>query len=205
MIVNGVGCWRTAWEGFATVVQDSYYHRHCIRLLAPTQSHIRVRLHSSPLSSYPQLKKKNQELEKFKFVLDYKIKELKGQVEPREAEIGAMRSQIKEVDSELEAYHKSNTDLDGLIGRLRAELDNLQLEATNLRAEVNTRGTSIRNFSSDLYTVIQAAKTPQDFTKGWYPFGVQARPVCVVRCCSCCRCFVFMMTVRWRVCSNAMG
>jgi septal ring factor EnvC (AmiA/AmiB activator) len=29
------------------------------------------------------LKKKNQELEKFKFVLDYKIKELKRQIEPR--------------------------------------------------------------------------------------------------------------------------
>ena len=29
-----------------------------------------------------ELKKKNQELEKFKFVLDYKIKELKKQVPP---------------------------------------------------------------------------------------------------------------------------
>ena len=38
-----------------------------------------------------------QELEKFKFVLDYKIRELKLQVEPREAEIRAMRRQIKEV------------------------------------------------------------------------------------------------------------
>jgi predicted RNase H-like nuclease (RuvC/YqgF family) len=37
------------------------------------------------------LRKKNQELEKFKFVLDYKIKELKRQIEPREAEIGKMR------------------------------------------------------------------------------------------------------------------
>jgi hypothetical protein len=68
-----------------------------------------------------ELKKKGQELEKFKFVLDYKIKELKAQVEPREAEIGALRAQIKEVDAELEAYHKSNADLDTLIGTLRAE------------------------------------------------------------------------------------
>ena len=68
-----------------------------------------------------ELKKKSQELEKFKFVLDYKIRELKAQVEPREAEIGALRAQIKEVDAELEAYHKSNADLDTLIGTLRAE------------------------------------------------------------------------------------
>ena len=33
-----------------------------------------------------ELKKKNQELEKFKFVLDYKIKELNRQIEPRECE-----------------------------------------------------------------------------------------------------------------------
>ena len=30
-----------------------------------------------------ELKRKNQELEKFKFVLDYKIKELKKQIEPK--------------------------------------------------------------------------------------------------------------------------
>lgn len=40
------------------------------------------------------LKKKNQELEKFKFVLDYRIKELKEQVEPRENEIAAMTQEI---------------------------------------------------------------------------------------------------------------
>ena len=41
------------------------------------------------------LKKKNQELEKFKFVLDYKIKELKKQIEPREVEIMDMKEQIQ--------------------------------------------------------------------------------------------------------------
>ena len=44
------------------------------------------------------LKKKNQELEKFKFVLDYKIKELKKQIEPRENDIKAMKEQIQEVN-----------------------------------------------------------------------------------------------------------
>ena len=41
------------------------------------------------------LKKKNQELEKFKFVLDHKIKELKKQIEPKDDEIADMRDQIK--------------------------------------------------------------------------------------------------------------
>ena len=43
------------------------------------------------------MKKKNQELEKFKFVLDYKIKELKKQIEPRENDIKAMKEQIQDV------------------------------------------------------------------------------------------------------------
>jgi uncharacterized protein (DUF3084 family) len=41
------------------------------------------------------LKKKNQELEKFRFVLDYKIKELKLQIAPRENEIATMRKQVR--------------------------------------------------------------------------------------------------------------
>ena len=43
------------------------------------------------------MKRKNQELEKFKFVLDYKIKELKKQIEPREIEIKDMKEQITNV------------------------------------------------------------------------------------------------------------
>lgn len=41
------------------------------------------------------LKKNNQELEKYKFVLDYKIKELKTQIEPKETFIAQMKGQIK--------------------------------------------------------------------------------------------------------------
>ena len=45
------------------------------------------------------MKKKNQELEKFKFVLDYKIKELRRQMEPRENEIKSAKEQIGKVVS----------------------------------------------------------------------------------------------------------
>ncbi|XP_021796068.1 cilia- and flagella-associated protein 57 isoform X4 [Papio anubis] len=58
------------------------------------------------------LKKKNQELGKFKFVLDYKIKELKKQIEPRENEIRVMKEQIQEMEAELENFHKQNTQLE---------------------------------------------------------------------------------------------
>lgn len=51
------------------------------------------------------------QLEKFKFVLDYKFKELKRQIEPREKEISDLRSQIEEMDLELEQVRRRRTIL----------------------------------------------------------------------------------------------
>ena len=55
-------------------------------------------------------------------MLDYKIKELKRQIEPRENEIADMRKQVEEMDLELEQYHKSNSALDLMIGDLRLKV-----------------------------------------------------------------------------------
>ncbi|KAI9144943.1 hypothetical protein BKA69DRAFT_1035630 [Paraphysoderma sedebokerense] len=67
-----------------------------------------------------ELKKKNQELEKFRFVLDFKIKHLKTQIEPKEQEISNMTKQIsvsfaylsvflmsREINEALESLHRS--------------------------------------------------------------------------------------------------
>ena len=53
-----------------------------------------------------KLKKKNQNLEKHKFVLDYKIKSLKKQIEPRQNKILSMKDKVKSLDVELETLHK---------------------------------------------------------------------------------------------------
>merc|ERR1719456_200154 len=57
------------------------------------------------------LKKQNQELEKFKFVLDYKIKELKAQIDPKNDDIAEMKTQIQAMDAELEDYMRKNKQL----------------------------------------------------------------------------------------------
>ena len=54
------------------------------------------------------LKKKNQELEKFKFVLDYKIRELKKQIEPREKDIVDMKVQIGQVCGKMHACGRAS-------------------------------------------------------------------------------------------------
>ena len=81
--------------------------------------------------------KKFKELEKFRFVLDYKIKELKQQIVPREAEIAAMRKQIEEMDLELEQYHKSNQ-------ALRMMINELELKSEGLRGELATQESRVK-------------------------------------------------------------
>ena len=96
------------------------------------------------------LKKKNQELEKFKFVLDYKIKELKRQIEPRENEIADMRTQVEEMDLELEQYHKSNSALDLMIGELRLKMEGMQREISAQQEELANSQEYTARFRRDL-------------------------------------------------------
>jgi len=65
------------------------------------------------------LKKRNQELEKFKFVLDFKIKELKRDVVPREEEIAKLKDQNSEMDEELQKLNSHNENLGVVIDDLR--------------------------------------------------------------------------------------
>jgi len=107
-----------------------------------------------------ELKKKNQELDKFKFVLDYKIRELKQQIEPRQMEILAMRDTIKNMDIELEKYHKTNSNLDSLIGDLRTKIDDLQIETKEKRMFAKLQENAIALFRRDVQSAIVHIQTP---------------------------------------------
>lgn len=106
------------------------------------------------------LKKKNQELEKFRFVLDYKIKELKLQISPREHEIATMRKQIEEMELELEQYHKSNQALTLMISELKLKIDGLrrELESQEERVEMNARLTE--KYKRDLQEIWEIKEDP---------------------------------------------
>ena len=70
-----------------------------------------------------ELKKDNQELEKFKFVLDFQIKQLKRQIEPREVEIEQIKQQIADIDHKLEKDHGSNKAVNLHIQQLKQQND----------------------------------------------------------------------------------
>ncbi len=87
--------------------------------------------------------------------MDYKIKELKRQIEPRENEITNMKDQIKEMDEELESYHKSNAQLDTLIGQLRGKLDGMQRDIMKKRQLHTDTISRITKFKNDLHDCVQ--------------------------------------------------
>jgi uncharacterized coiled-coil DUF342 family protein len=107
-----------------------------------------------------QLKKKNQELEKFKFVLDYKIKDLNRQIEPRENEITDMKENITEMDHELEQYHKMNAALDTMIGTNRTKLDGMQRTIMKQRQKISDQRSRITSFKAELHEVTQQIQEP---------------------------------------------
>lgn len=107
-----------------------------------------------------ELKKKNQELEKFKFVLDFKIKDLKRQIEPRETEISKMKTQIKTMDAELEQYHQANAQLDTMIGGLRGKLDSTQKTILDKRKCIADKRASITRFKSQVHDCVQFIQDP---------------------------------------------
>ena len=122
------------------------------------------------------MKKKNQELEKFRFVLDYKIKELKLQIAPREHEIATMRRQIEEMDLELEQYHKSNEALNLMISELNLKIDGIrrEMEAQERRVDINHR--LIEKYRRDLQELWEVKEEPHSLKQkvvGLYRVYVQ--------------------------------
>jgi hypothetical protein len=74
------------------------------------------------------LRKKTQELEKFKFVLDYKIKELKKDIGPRELEIQNLQEQTNKMRQELKFFNRVNQNLALIVDDLRMRQEGLTNE-----------------------------------------------------------------------------
>merc|ERR1712151_603423 len=107
------------------------------------------------------LKKQNQELEKFKFVLDYKIRELKAQIDPKNDSIAEMKKQIQAMDSDLEDYHRKNKQLQDSIDQLQVKQKSLQEEIVTQRKKMTDCQTVIKRFKTDLHECVQFIQEPK--------------------------------------------
>jgi len=65
-----------------------------------------------------ETKAKNKELEKFKYVLDYKLQLMKNEIEPRDVQIGDLKDSISDLDQELQHDLRINFQLERQVCRL---------------------------------------------------------------------------------------
>lgn len=65
------------------------------------------------------MKKKTQELDKFKFVLDEKIRDLRKDIAPKEFEIQTLRTRTRKMDKRLKKYNSVNASLGFMVENLR--------------------------------------------------------------------------------------
>ena len=98
-----------------------------------------------------ELKTKTQELEKFKFVLDYKIKELKGLINPREQEIQKLQDQEEKMKQELKHFARVNSNLSLIVDDLKMRQEGLSNECAALRKKVESLQAKKKQFRNDIF------------------------------------------------------
>lgn len=94
------------------------------------------------------LVRKKQELDKFKFVLDYKIKELKREKGPREEEIAKMKQQLINMISEIEIFSKQTK-------QIRHNVSTSHLRIRGLKKVLDDKRAILKDFQSQ-FTLLQS-------------------------------------------------
>lgn len=104
------------------------------------------------------LKKKNEELSKFRFVLDYKIKELQGQIDPKQQEIRNFQAKNAEMKTEADKYVLSNEALFLAIRGYKLKLEGHRAESSLLTVQID----DARSFQQQLFTDITDVRQEVD-------------------------------------------
>ena len=97
------------------------------------------------------LKKKTQELEKFKFVLDEKIRDLRKDIHPKEHEIEKLELMTKSLDQKLEKYNSVNASLGFMVEDLRVRQALIAKAITCNRDIIRDNDTYINSFKNAVY------------------------------------------------------
>ena len=101
------------------------------------------------------LKKKTQELEKFKFVLDYKIKELKRDIAPRGLEITKLKNETNSMDKNLKHYNKINANLGYIVDDLRTRQEHMGDLIKKNKTKIRSNDIFTKQFKNAIYWVVQ--------------------------------------------------
>jgi hypothetical protein len=101
------------------------------------------------------LKKKTQELEKFKFVLDYKIKELKRDIGPREDDIKNLLETTNTMQQEVHHFNRVNQNLSLIVEDLKMRQSGLITEKGRLERVIDEQDLFQKKFNQDVWAVVK--------------------------------------------------
>lgn len=108
------------------------------------------------------LKKANQELDKFKFVLNYKITELKSEIEPKDLEIKEKKEQIQDMEQELERLQRNSESIKVEMNELREKLIGTESELqTEKNIHINTNRL-LKRLWVDLHNTSSLIQSPKE-------------------------------------------
>lgn len=100
------------------------------------------------------LKIKTQELEKFKFVLDYKIKELKKDIKPCSESISSLREQTTKMQQEVKHFTRVKTNLELIVTDLKLKMRGLETENQKMIAHIKVQNTVKKQLRDDIFDVL---------------------------------------------------
>ncbi|KYN38346.1 WD repeat-containing protein 65 [Trachymyrmex septentrionalis] len=106
------------------------------------------------------MKRTNQELEKFKFVLNFKIDELRNQMQPKDQEIQELKNSIRNMQEELMSLQKTNEKLERQLYEEREKLKTARREKDR-EIHKNTRSQQqLRKIRVEIFEVSELVQEP---------------------------------------------
>eukprot|EP00762_Andalucia_godoyi_P006693 ANDGO_06232.mRNA.1 hypothetical protein PPTG_02819 len=96
------------------------------------------------------LKKRNQELEKFRLVFGYKLHGLKREMEPKDSQIDALSNQVHEMETEFEKEAQDRAAMEQSMRDKQAQMESLNRELRLAEKREKDRDKYIRQFRTEL-------------------------------------------------------
>lgn len=111
------------------------------------------------------IKQINQELEKFKFVLNYKIEELKNQIEPKDQEIRQLKETIRNMEIEFTNLNKTIMNLELHLREVREKLHSAYQEIDREMQKNKKWQQLLQNIRIDIHDAAGLVQEPNDLKR----------------------------------------
>ena len=98
--------------------------------------------------------KQTQELEKFKFVLDYKIKELKRDIGPSKDNIQFLHEQVNKMQIEVKHFQRISDNLDLIVKDMKLRHKGLEEENSKCGVKLDRQALEMNRFRKDVREVV---------------------------------------------------